>query len=271
MSYPYFFIKTENVDGGRISVKGSDLNHLVNVLRVKKGDVIDLSDSYKFRYKAEVVKIDRMEALLSIKEKCEIFKPFPRIILFQCILKKNAMEIAIQKTAEIGISSIVPVFSRRVILDKKRLDNKISRWGVIARQASKQCKRDFICRVESPIDIFSIEISKFDIFYLPYERKEKKKPEGMDIPGRLSDYFKKIKSGKAGSNSGGSSSSISHITGSIGYIIGPEGGFEEEEVDFLKRNEAAVVYLGKNILRSETAAIYFLSVLDYSLKRYKRD
>jgi 16S rRNA (uracil1498-N3)-methyltransferase len=138
-------------------------------------------------------------------------------------------------------------------------------------QASKQCKRDFICRVESPIDIFSIEISKFDIFYLPYERKEKKKPEGMDIPGRLSDYFKKIKSGKAGSNSGGSSSSISHITGSIGYIIGPEGGFEEEEVDFLKRNEAAVVYLGKNILRSETAAIYFLSVLDYSLKRYKRD
>ncbi|MBC8388122.1 MAG: 16S rRNA (uracil(1498)-N(3))-methyltransferase [Actinobacteria bacterium] len=90
MSYLYFFIKIENVDGSRISVKGS-----------------------------------------------EIFKPFPRIILFQCILKKNAMEIAIQKTAEIGISSIVPVFSRRVILDKKRLDNKVGRWDVIAMQASK--------------------------------------------------------------------------------------------------------------------------------------
>ena len=270
MSYPYFFIKTENVDGSRISVKGNDFNHLANVLRVKKGDVIDLSDSHKFRYKAEVVKIDRAEALLSVKEKYEIFKPFPRIILFQCILKKNAMEIAIQKTAEIGISSIVPIFSRRVIIDKKRLDNKIGRWGVIAMQASKQCKRDFICKVESPIDIFSINISKFDIFYLPYERIEKKKSEGIDILGRLSDYFKKITSSKVGSDSGGSDSSNRHITGSIGYIIGPEGGFEEEEVNFLKRNKAAVVYLGKNILRSETAAIYFLSVLDYSLKRYKR-
>jgi len=268
MSYPYFFIKTENVDGSRISVKGSDLNHLVNVLRVKGGDVIDLSDSHKFRYKAEIIKIDRTEALLSVKEKCEIFKPFPHIILFQCILKKNAMEVAIQKTAEIGISSIVPVFSRRVILDKKRLDNKVGRWSVIAMQASKQCKRDFICRIESPIDIFSINISKFDIFYLPYERNEKKKSEGMDISGRLSDYFKKITSGKAGSSSGGISSSNRRITGNIGYIIGPEGGFEEEEVNFLKRNDAAVVYLGKNILRSETAAIYFLSVLDYSLKRY---
>jgi len=247
MSYPYFFIKKADVTGNEIIVK-EGLNHLINVLRIRKSDYVEVSDNNKYRYRTEVTGVSRSGVTLLIRERIKIFRRLPHIVLFQCILKKNAMEIAIQKTVEIGIDRIVPVFSSRVITDSKKIENKIKRWQKIAGESSKQCKRDFICKISPSVNIYNIEASEFDVFYIPYESYAEVKNKEINYPGRLGSIDSKISSAK-----------------SIGYIIGPEGGFEEREVSFFKKSGAIAVNFGKKILRSETASVYFLSVVDYIL------
>lgn len=169
MSYPYFFVKPKNIKKNKIIINGEDLNHLKNVLRIKEKDLVEVSDNNRYRYKAMVSDIKSSEAVLEIKEKKVILKREPKLTLFQCILKKNAMEFAVQKATEIGIDKIKPVFSSRVILDRDKVKNKVYRWQKIAEQASKQSKRDFISKVYKPVDISDIELSEYDIFYLPTE------------------------------------------------------------------------------------------------------
>ncbi len=247
MSYPYFFIKKDGVTGNEIIVK-EELNHLINVLRIRKGDRVEVSDNNKYRYRTEVTGVNRSKVTLLIRERIKIFRILPQIVLFQCILKKNAMEIAIQKTVEIGIDRIVPVFSSRVIVNNKKIENKIKRWQKIAEESSKQCKRDFICKISPSVNIYNVEAPEFDVFYIPYEVYDRVKNKEINYPDILGSTGSKISSAK-----------------SIGYIIGPEGGFEEKEVSFFKKSGAIAVNFGKKILRSETASVYFLSIVDYIL------
>ena len=235
MSYPYFFIDPHNIEGNRIKIKSEDRNHLINVLRSKIGDTVHVSDDAGYRYETEISDINKTEAVLVIKDKIRIFRKTPRIILFQCVLKKNSMELVIQKSTEIGVDQIIPVISARVITDKKDISGKIDRWQKISDGASKQSKRDYKCEVLPPEDIHDIRITDYDLFYVPYE-------ESTAININLAE----VKNAS-----------------SIGYMIGPEGGFENTELDFLKQKGAREIKFGKNIYRSETAAIYFLSVLDY--------
>ena len=125
MTYPYFFTSSDNIKENSIVITGNDFNHLVNVLRVRTGDYVEISDNNRYRYMAEVTSIGKSEVRLKINKKIEIFRSKTGIVLFQCILKREAMELAIQKTAEIGIESIIPVFSERVILDKEKIKNKV--------------------------------------------------------------------------------------------------------------------------------------------------
>jgi len=257
MTYPYFFIKPDNVTGDKITIKGEDLNHLKDVLRAKKGDLVEVSDNNKYRYKTEILSINKSEAILTVKERKKIRSTIPKLTLFQCILKKNAMEFAIQKTTEIGIDEIVPVFSRRVVMDKRKVKNKVARWQKIAEQSSKQCKRDFISKILTPVNIFDIEVSRYDVFYFPYELYTENSNK-RNYPGDLSNFTKSK-----------DIYNVNNIVNNIGYIIGPEGGFEEEEAEFLESRGVIEVSLGKNILRSETSAIYFLSVLDYTVRLHR--
>ncbi len=235
MSYPYFFIGPHSIEGDKIRIESEDRNHLINVLRSKIGDAVYVSDNADNRYETEILDIGKTEAILLIKDKIRIFKKTPRVSLFQCVLKKNSMELVIQKSTEIGVDRIIPVISARVITDKKDISGKTSRWQKISDGASKQSKRDYKCEVTPPEEIHDIKVSDFDLFYIPYEE---------------------------------SSCGIENLTdvknaSSIGYVIGPEGGFETSELDFLRQRGAREINFGKNIYRSETASIYFLSVLDY--------
>ena len=240
MSYPYFFIGAEGIEGDRIKITGEDLNHLVNVLRNRIGDEVYISDNESYKYKTEIADINKDEVILYIRDKKKITKKTPAVALYQCILKKNSMEFVIQKSTEIGVDRIIPVISGRVITDKKKIAGKVERWQKISDRASKQCGRDFKCKVLPPEDICDIKISDHDLFFIPYE-------EGADNKNLTR---------------------IGNVS-SIGYIIGPEGGFEDGEVSFLKDKKAREIKFGKNIYRSETAAIYFLSILDYLIKNQK--
>jgi len=238
MSYPYFFISPKNIDGKNALLAGDDFNHLVKVLRAPVGSRVCFSDNSGYRYEAELAGIEKRHALLSITSRHKIEKSFPQITLFQCILKKAAMELLIQKACEIGADTIVPVISERVVVEPGRVKGKIGRWQKIAEQACKQSKRDFITAVIEPVDIKTVSPARYSLFYLPYEQSNTSIV--LDAKNRHRN---------------------------IAFITGPEGGFEEKEVELLKEQGAEVVSFGKNILRAETASLYMLSVIDYIFRK----
>jgi 16S rRNA (uracil1498-N3)-methyltransferase len=307
MSHPYFFVDKNSISSGSVLIAGEDFNHLVRVLRARVGDVVEISDNETKRYKTALAEIKKDAALLKIKQADTITRKSYRVSLFMCLLKKEAMEFAIQKTAEIGIDRIIPVLSARTVaeIEGKKTKGKIFRWQQIALGASKQCKRDFICEIAEPIEAGIIDVAGYNIFFLPVEdlyrdEKEVFSPEFKDAIGSLCDIvkvlndkanifagrskdksfatdpeglnvfenpgIKNIAKGPYNNKSGTGTANGPDPFLEIAYIIGPEGGFEKKEVMDLVKKGAVSINFGTNILRSETASIYFLSILDYLLK-----
>jgi 16S rRNA (uracil1498-N3)-methyltransferase len=231
------------VDNNIIKIQDhDDIRHLYGPLRVRPGDKVCLSDNESFIYSTVLKNISKREAVFEVEKKERLKKELPRISLFQCILKKNAMESVIQKTTEIGVSAIVPVISRRTVSDIKGNINKIDRWQKISDEASKQSKRDFKCIIEQPVRLEDIDINFYGSFFLPYEDTTKS-PSG--IIDKLKD-FQEVRD--------------------IAYLVGPEGGLDPEEAKILIQKNAIETNLGRNILKAETASVYFLSVIDFFIK-----
>jgi len=253
MSNPYFFLKKENLRNGMVSLTDADFNHLVKVLRAKPGDIVEISDNEGTRYITSVAGIRKSEALLEIKDSFSVKKNMPEIFLYQCMLKRESMELAIQKTVEIGIDAVIPVYSSRIVSDpqKAKVTGRIERWQQIANQAARQCKRNFTAVILPPERIESISIRDSDLFFMPVESTGSGSLiQSADIAD-IAEIFCKIPLKNPNR---------------IAYIIGPEGGFEEQEKKLLVCRGALPVSFGTSILRSETASIYFLSVIDYVLK-----
>lgn len=308
MSHPYFFVDKNCITPDSVFITGEDFNHLVKVLRARVGDIVEISDNESKRYNTTLAEIKKDEAVLQINHTTKITGRAHRISLFLCVLKKEAMELAIQKAAEIGADRIIPVLSARTVVDigGKKSGAKISRWQQIALSASKQCKRDFICEITEPVNTGSIDVFGFNVFFLPIEDPyldDKGAPEpgpkgtlqalsgiikglkdnssvgGIDgtedksIAAALEDFNiaqgPKKKSITKGLNKNENSVCFTggpNLPLEIACIIGPEGGFEKKEVADLVKKGAISINFGTNILRSETASIYFLSILDYLLK-----
>jgi len=244
MSYPYLFINPDQAVDNIIRITDrDDLKHLFGPLRGKPGDTVYFSDDESRKYRTAVKEISKKEAVFEIKEKSSIKKSMPRITLFQCILKKNAMELVIQKTTEIGISCIVPVISERTVSDIIGNSSKLERWQKISDEASKQCKRDFKCIINAPVKIDSISTDHYDHFFFLHEEASGSGRANME------SIFRTM-----------------YVENNIAYLIGPEGGLAADEAMILKNKKAAAANLGKNILRAETAAVYFLSVMDFYIK-----
>ncbi|WPX07699.1 RsmE family RNA methyltransferase [Anaerocellum danielii] len=238
-----FFVEKQNVENDIAYITDKeDINHIVKVLRKRKGDKINLCDG-KYDYSARIVEISRDKIKLLIEGKTlNDRESIKNIFLFQCIIKNQKMDIVIQKATELGVKTIVPVVSKRVVIDiSEKQGKKVERWRKIAQEAQKQCLRPVSPLIEMPIRICEIKekyLDKLDILLIPYEKELR--PSRWSLP---SDY------------------------NNIGILIGPEGGFEEEEIEELKTfKNVQVISLGKRILRSETASIAALSILMHELE-----
>ena len=168
-----------------------------------------------------------------------------RIFLFQGLPKGDKMELIIQKTVELGVHEIIPVASRRCVvkLDEKKAKSKVARWQGISESAAKQSKRMIVPKVH-PVMKFeeALEYARsMDMVLIPYELAK-----GMR---HTKELFASIRPGQ-----------------SVGIFIGPEGGFEEEEVKKAVEAGAEPVTLGKRILRTETAGMTVLSILMYLME-----
>lgn len=243
-----FFVEPHQIDeeAHQIHITGSDVNHISNVLRMKPGEELWISDGSKYEYRCTIESFEPDEVLLHIVYSQEPEYELPcRIYLFQGLPKADKMELIIQKAVELGAYEIIPVETKRCVvkLDGRKSAKKTARWQQISESAAKQSKRMLIPNVH--------EVLTF--------REALKYAESMDVrlvPYELARGMQETKEILAGIEPGQS----------VGIFIGPEGGFEEKEIEAAIEGGAKPITLGRRILRTETAGLAILSVLMFQLE-----
>lgn len=229
-----FFAKEAPDADNTFCIAGSDYNHIANVLRMKEGDEILVSFEGVSRL-CVLAEFTNEYCLAKIADREIRNTELPvKLHLFQGLPKSDKLELIIQKCTELGVSEITPTEMNRCVvkLEEKKKKNKVERWQAICESAAKQSKRSIIPTVNQPIPFKNAlqKASELDLVLVPYESKN-----GMQ------DTKKALSLIKPGM--------------SIGIIIGPEGGFDEKEIELAKNNGGQIISLGKRILRTETAAI----------------
>ncbi|MGN1193662.1 MAG: 16S rRNA (uracil(1498)-N(3))-methyltransferase [Dorea sp.] len=242
----HFFVTPDQVKEDHIYIEGSDVNHMKNVLRMRAGEEVMVSDGNNRKYLCEVEGYEPDLAVLKVQEKGVVDTELPsQIYLFQGLPKQDKMELIVQKAVELGVYQVIPVATKRSVvkLDAKKAEKKTERWQQIAQSAAKQAGRGYIPEVHSVMTYKeAMEYArKLDVVLIPYELAE-----GMEETKKM---IRQIQPGQ-----------------SVGIFIGPEGGFEIEEVEEAINAGAKAITLGKRILRTETAGLTTLSVLMFHLE-----
>ena len=224
----------ENIDenNGKILIKEkSDCNHIQNVYRLNVGDKLRIVDG-EYEYFTQIIEISKKEVAVKILEKNEdSYSLNINIDVAMGILKNDKMNLAIQKLTEVGVKSIIPLKTERVVV---KINEKKEKWDTVARETLKQCRGVRFTEITPVKKLAEINYKKYDKIIFAYENSDESKS--------LSKIMKKEDK-------------------NILYIIGPEGGITLEEVEFLKNNRAVEISLGKRILRAETAAIVVCGII----------
>ena len=243
-----FFVNPSSIEEGIVRIVGTDLNHMKNVLRMKPGEEVLISDGTGKDYNCQVKEYGAEEGILVILSENADSRELPsRIWLFQGLPKSDKMEVILQKAVELGAAGVIPVATRNAVvkLDAKKAEAKIRRWQAIAESAAKQSKRSYIPQVGPVMSLkeaFSyIEEQKFDLRMIPYELEK-----GMD---GTKTVLEALAPGQQ-----------------VAVFIGPEGGFDEEEIQLALKMGVKPVSLGKRILRTETAGPAILALLMMKLE-----
>lgn len=241
-----FFAEPSWIRDGRIWLTGPDVNHIRNVLRMKPGEDVRVSDGNGAVYLCSISAYEEKTAVLDILKELDPDTELPsKVVLFQGLPKGDKMDLIVQKAVELGACSVIPFMAKRSIvkLDDKKAQKRQQRWQAIAKGAAEQSGRSLIPEI-AQVRSFAEALeaaSALDVVLIPYELEE-----GMERTARL---IENIMPGQ-----------------SVGIFIGPEGGFEEKEVNQAKAAGAEPITLGKRILRTETAGITALSILMYHLE-----
>ena len=242
----HFFVTPDQVQKETILIEGQDVNHMKNVLRMKIGEQVEISDGNNKKYLCEVESYEEEGAVLHIIEEMEADTELSsKLYLFQGLPKSDKMELIVQKAVELGAYEIIPVSTKRAVvkLDAKKAAKKVERWNSISESAAKQAGRSLIPEVTEVLTFTqALEKAKeLDVVLIPYELAE-----GMDEAKQI---IRSIEKGQ-----------------SVGIFIGPEGGFERAEVEQAMEAGAKSITLGRRILRTETAGLAILSVLMFELE-----
>lgn len=240
-----FYVTPQQITETQITISGGDVNHMKNVLRLEVGEWVVICDGNNTDYYCRIESLSQKEVLCHIEKKEQGETELPsRIFLFQGLPKSDKMDWIVQKAVELGVHGIVPVYTRRCVvkLDKKKEEKKQERWQKIAESAAKQCNRGKIPTVEMPVTLAEAfdMAKKLEYNMIPYECAK-----GIKEAHQIVEEAAR--------------------SATIGIFIGPEGGFEPEEVKQAEAAGAKVMTLGKRILRTETAGMALLSILMFQL------
>ncbi len=242
-----FFVDPEDISEDEIIIRGEDVNHIRNVLRMKPGENVRLcTGEDSVEYRCEILSLDPQQIRTKILLAEETGAELPsRLVLFQGLPKSDKLELVIQKAVELGVYEVVPVETARSIvkLDAKKREARLKRWNAISESAAKQSKRLIIPRVH-PLMTFDEALDyaeSLDVKLIPYEN-------AADM-NHTREVLGAVRPGQ-----------------SVGIFIGPEGGLEEEEVARAAARGASAITLGRRILRTETAGVAVLAALMFALE-----
>ncbi len=229
-----------------IEITGEDVNHIKNVLRLKTGDEIVISDGNGVDYICNIESIGNTVTAKITDYNANASELPTRIILFQGMPKSDKMEFIIQKAVELGVYQIVPVMTSRTVvkIEPKKVEKKLQRYNSIAMSAAKQSGRGIIPEVKEFMTFkqaVKYACEQTDMSIIPYEEAEGIK------------YSRSVIKSVKGNNA-------------VGIFIGPEGGFAKEEIDFAIENNFKCITLGNRILRTETAGLAVISIIMFEIE-----
>ena len=237
----HFFISSEAVKDGRITITGPDVNHIKNALRMRAGETLLITTSAEEDFRCRILSIEEKQVEAEILSREESRELPMRFYLFQGLPKGDKMEWIIQKAVELGVYQVIPVATKNTVvkLDAKREKAKLERWQAIAESAAKQSGRGRIPQVGKILGFQEALqwAASLDRAWIPYEKEE-----GMEATRR-------------------ELAALSGEVTSVGIFIGPEDGFDEEEIRQAREAGIQPISLGKRILRTETAGLAILSLL----------
>ena len=242
---PRFF--STQIENNRAVISGEDAKHISKVLRMKPSDKLTLCDTYGTDYECEIISADKTHVYLNIiSQKPSDTEPNVKISIFQALPKGSKMEYIIQKCTELGVFEINPCVMDRCIV---KLDNetdikkKTLRWQSICEAAAKQSSRGIVPKINTPIS-FRDAVSKLkehDLFFVCYENESET---------TLKNVLKSAAFPKTAA-----------------FMIGPEGGISNEEIEYIRSEGIQTITLGKRILRTETAPTAVLSMMFYEFDK----
>ncbi|MBW2056683.1 MAG: 16S rRNA (uracil(1498)-N(3))-methyltransferase [Deltaproteobacteria bacterium] len=240
-----FYVADPVMDRGEIVVSGPEAHHMQRVLRLKRGDRVEIFDGTGRQYQGLIARQDRRSVRVKILEIRGAGGEVPfRVVMGQSLIKGDKMDSVIQKASELGVSELVPFVSSRSIprLDRDRREVRMGRWRKIAIESSKQSGRPIPLRVEDVVDFHEAlrRHARGAVRIILWERARK----------GLRSFFKEKEDPLP-------------VHDTAYFLVGPEGGFSEQEVAEAEEAHFVAVRLGPRIMRVETAGLALLSILQY--------
>ncbi len=234
-----FYVPPSQIRANTATITGSEQHHLRNVLRIPPGETIRIIDGRGNVYTAEILDTPTNRSSSPARIQTHEFQArlLPTLTLFQGCPKNNKMELILQKTTELGVTQIVPVHSERAL--QKPSQNRYERWHRILISATKQCKRAWLpelCNAQQ-FETSLAQLEKFSLRLLLNPQAE-------------AHHIKTVLQETRNPNA-------------IALFVGPEGGFSAQEITAAIESGCILVTLGRNILRTETAAITAVAVSAY--------
>ncbi len=245
----HFYLPPEQCQGTSLLLTSREAHHAKHVVRVRRGERVRVVDGKGHEFLCEVREFDRDQVRLTVVEKHAQPAPPSRVTLLQAVPKGKIMDAIVQKATELGVSRVVPLLSERVVgqLDNEEAVHKAEKWRLVAREAVKQCGSAWLPDVEPPITPDQFLARKENI-ELPLIASL----ESGSRPAR--EYFRAFQAERG------------RLPGSVCVWIGPEGDFTPAETEAIKSRGTQPITLGPLVLRTETAAIYCLSILNYEVQ-----
>lgn len=244
MSANRFFVPKSSFEGQRVRVSPEQAHQICHVLRLKAGDAIVVLDNAGTEYDVTLTTVTLPETVgMVVRERPARGEPAVQITVFQSLLAREKFELVLQKGTEVGVMRFVPVLTQRSIVRAKRIeDKKLARWETILTEAAEQAHRGRIPQLSRPVqfDRMVEDLARFDRRLIAVASGE-----AISLKQALG--------------------SRRQTPPSIALLIGPEGGFTDEEVKSARENGAVRVSLGPRVLRTETAAVVASALILHEL------
>jgi 16S rRNA (uracil1498-N3)-methyltransferase len=244
-----FYLPPELCQGSLLTLANGEAHHALHVLRLRQGENVEVLNGKGHIFHSEVKNLGKRTVDLLVKRQ-ELKPPLPfQVTLVQAIPKGKAFENIVQKATELGAARIIPVLTERVVvhLGDGSVETKLEKWRQVAIEAIKQCGSPYLPEFEPPITLPNLlqREPRFDLSLVG---------DLTETTAHPRKYFQEF-----------AQAHVSAFPKSIAAWVGPEGDFTTKELELIRASGAKPITLGPLVLRSDTAAIYLLSVINYEL------